>query len=178
MRDRFFFLIGLFVLFSTVVFAIDVRDYLCDEDSDCGADQWVGQASCFGGDSWQEYRSYRCDDPGTKWSSCSYTQIFQMKEQCFESCGSGICKEALCSEDLDCGYPGFVNEPFCKGLEVWQDYRFFECRDPDTDYAVCKTYITAKKKRTCSEYCSAGVCVYSTDHSTFMKTEKLQECSE
>jgi hypothetical protein len=62
---------------------------VCNINSDCGLDEYIGTPYCDGNDVYQVYRVWSCDVPGT--DSCSYTDGIQFKESCAISCSNGIC---------------------------------------------------------------------------------------
>ncbi|MBW2995988.1 hypothetical protein KY332_01675 [Candidatus Woesearchaeota archaeon] len=62
---------------------------VCNINSDCGTDEYIGTPYCDGNDVYQVYRVWSCDVPGT--DSCSYTDGIQFKEGCAINCLNGVC---------------------------------------------------------------------------------------
>ncbi len=61
---------------------------LCYTNSDCGINGLIGSPTCSNNDSFQNYRTYTCNNPGTNNASCSYSDNLQLKQDCGEDyCG-------------------------------------------------------------------------------------------
>jgi hypothetical protein len=67
-----------------------VRDGCC-KNSECGTDGWLENEYCNGGDVWDVYKTWACNDPGTTASYCASSGNGQLKEACNCGCENGIC---------------------------------------------------------------------------------------
>jgi len=78
----------------------------CYKDSDCGTDRYVGSKFCKNGDVYQEWKTYKCNNPGKTSSYCSSSNIDKKREDCAYGCLNGACRteepEGVC-EDSDGG---------------------------------------------------------------------------
>lgn len=77
---------------------------LCKTNSDCGADGWIGNASCAIDQSpgrasnvtyslYQDYKTFNCTNPGMENANCSSTIAKKVKEKCSFGCvvGTSLC---------------------------------------------------------------------------------------
>lgn len=80
----------------------------CYSDVECGADGWVGEPYCSGGDVRQYYQEYDCHYPGTENSFCSYDNVNELKQEC----ASGECQDGECVGVFSCpgGAPWECND--------------------------------------------------------------------
>lgn len=69
-----------------------------------------------------------------------------------------------CLEDSECGSDGFINTPFCKDNDVFQDYKTFKCNNAGSSLSFCSISTILKLKNNCTEnqVCSNGVCKEKT----------------
>jgi hypothetical protein len=72
---------------------------VCNIDSDCGINYWIGVPYCEGDDVYQIYRIWSCDVPGT--DSCSYSDSVHLKENCAVSCLNAVCVDDDGGSDSD-----------------------------------------------------------------------------
>ncbi|MEE9525778.1 MAG: cellulase family glycosylhydrolase [Candidatus Woesearchaeota archaeon] len=131
----------------------------CYSDSECGTDSYVGSESCNVDDVWQDYRSYTCSDAGTALASCGYSDDYQEKEICVDTCSAGICVGIVCYSDSDCGTDSWISSPSCNTDDVWQDYRSYTCSDAGTALANCSSSDDYQEKEICADTCSGGSCI-------------------
>jgi len=132
---------------------------VCDSDSDCGKDGWVGNPSCNTGDVYQNYRTYTCSDPRADSASCEFSDDFQLKYDCTDTCSGGQCIGIECYSNSDCGTDGYVGSTWCSGGDVWQNFRQYVCSNPGTSSADCMYSDSGMMKTDCNDGCSGGYCV-------------------
>jgi len=65
----------------------------CFNNSDCGANVWLGNGYCNGTDAWDTYRTWTCSNPGTLSASCSYSDDNQLRKACLISCINDSCDD-------------------------------------------------------------------------------------
>ncbi|MBD3249420.1 hypothetical protein GF336_05220, partial [Candidatus Woesearchaeota archaeon] len=58
----------------------------CSSASDCGENQYIGEASCSSGDVYQSYRAWICNS-----GKCEYSDEQKLKKECSGECMHGIC---------------------------------------------------------------------------------------
>jgi hypothetical protein len=135
-------------------------DFTCYQASDCGTNGYVGSPYCSGGDVYQDYRTYACENPGTIDSDCKHTDAVKKKEDCGTAgCTDGHCNIG-CEKDSDCGANGYVGSPYCKDGDVYQSWKTYTCNNPGTKDSYCSDLDTGKKKQDCgNKECSNGGCV-------------------
>jgi len=63
----------------------------CDEDEDCGTDQWIGDPLCVNGDVYQNFKVFSCVNSGTGNSYCDSQIDLILKENCGFLCFNGEC---------------------------------------------------------------------------------------
>ncbi len=101
---------------------------VCIKDSDCGTDGWVCDTTCSNDDVYQDYRTYTCNNPGTKDSYCSYTDTLTLKEDCGEdycdAFGSNYCKDGNVYHNRNC-YDKGCAEGECYST-IWDDVQLVE----------------------------------------------------
>lgn len=154
-------------------------NYNCSSDSDCGTDHWIEITKyCEGNEVWQMYRSYKCNNPGTVYSYCNYTDEWKQRYICMERCEKGECigpimepappvvinisNETIinqtnisiaCNNNADCGIDGFIGNPYCRQAphhhNVWQKYKVHKCNNPGTPQSFCSIFTIEKVKIDC-----------------------------
>jgi parallel beta-helix repeat protein len=137
-------------------------DVDCDLDSDCGTNGWIGNKWCDGKDVKQNYRTYTCDNPGTVFSNCSYTDVSNIKSTCGEACFDGECVQIDCNLDSDCGTDSWLASPYCSSNNVWDTYRSYLCSYPGTINSSCSYVDLQLKKDDCDDYCDFGSCAVAS----------------
>ncbi len=69
---------------------------VCSGNSDCGDDGLVRSPYCSNNDSYQDYRTWTCNNPGQTNAYCSYTESPQLQKDCgedsYSSWGNNYCK--------------------------------------------------------------------------------------
>ena len=64
----------------------------CTVNPQCGIDDWVaGTNVCSGNNVYQNYKTFTCNNPGLRTSSCSNASTSKLKESCTAGCVSGVC---------------------------------------------------------------------------------------
>ncbi|HLD18956.1 MAG TPA: hypothetical protein VJB90_03020 [Candidatus Nanoarchaeia archaeon] len=106
----------------------------CSSNADCGPSQYVTSAYCGeGGDVFRDYQSLMCAYPGTFSSSCQ-SSVTSVKV-------------------ADCGNNGFVGQPYCLGLSVYQKYLSVGCSS-----GQCTNSTSDVLLQECLNGCSNGAC--------------------
>jgi len=137
----------------------------CSINSDCGTDGLVGSKYCLAGDSYRNYRTWTCNNPGTPTAYCSYSDASQLIDSCAGDCVNGNCVVNACNLNSDCGTDQWLEMPYCIGDNVYQLYRTWICEIPGTD--SCNYTDTDELKELCNYTCLNGVCVDQEEQSTF-----------
>ena len=100
---------------------------VCNKDSDCGSDGFVGDEMCSANDITKNFQDFECHNPGTIESFCTIEVNPKIIDQCEFACiENGIC--IRCDENSDCDdtnentnniclNPGTVNS-FCKNEAI------------------------------------------------------------
>jgi hypothetical protein len=130
----------------------------CSNNADCGTDSFIGSEYCNGDDVWDYYRTYNCDDPGTIYSSCDYSDNPQSKQTCPNTCLGGVCTDIACNNNADCGTDGFIGNEYCSGNDVNDTYRTYTCTDPGQPSASCSFSDVDQTKEPCTYGCGGGSC--------------------
>ena len=143
----------------------------CSTNSQCGTNGYIGNKFCQDGDSYQDYLSFKCNNPGAVNSYCTNLTTAKIKQDCNDDtqvCSNGLCTNAniKCSLNSECGNNGFLNQLSCKNGSVFDKYRVFTCNNPATINSYCSNSTTDQLKQTCSLGCTNGVCNSNTcvDH--------------
>jgi hypothetical protein len=117
----------------------------CNNNADCGTNGWVGIASCSNNDTYQNYRTHTCNNPGTVSASCSYSDTLTFKQ--------------------DCGDTGFDswNANYCDGNIVKKN-RTVNNRGCSGGACFLTNTIETQTVQVCSanQQCSSGSCVTIT----------------
>ncbi|MFH1802982.1 MAG: hypothetical protein ABH864_06065 [archaeon] len=82
-----------------------------------------------------------CHNPGTLESYCTNDLL-----------------DIDCYEDSDCGTDGYVDDPFCLGLSVFQTFQTFTCHNPGTPASSCSSTQEDLFSEECAEACVDGIC--------------------
>jgi len=121
----------------------ECEDFTCDEDSDCGINEFVGDAYCNGpdccNDVYQNYMTHTCNNPGTINAYCSFDINPALKQ--------------------DCGDDEQVQGPnYCIGDDVYYNITSY---DRGCDNAECFEYINigAQLSEQCADTCLDGECI-------------------
>jgi hypothetical protein len=132
----------------------------CSLDSDCGTDGFINNEYCGGDENvWDTYRTYNCNDPGTIYSSCDYSDNQQLKQDCSpDTCLGAVCTDIACNNNADCGTNGYVGSDYCNGTDIWNTYRTYTCSNPGTASASCSFSDANQTKETCTYDCLGGNC--------------------
>ncbi|MHB8871906.1 MAG: hypothetical protein ACYC5G_05630, partial [Candidatus Doudnabacteria bacterium] len=136
----------------------------CVTNSQCGTNAYTGDSYCQGGDVYQNYKTYTCNNPGTANSVCSDSTAPQLKTNCAsgQTCSNGSCENIniACSNNTACGSNGYTGSPFCQGNNIYQNYRTYTCNNPGTANSYCSESTSAQQKENCygNQTCSNGSC--------------------
>jgi len=71
------------------------EDYVCEQNSDCGTDGFVGNRYCVGDDAYQDYITYSCNNPSTPSAFCSNDTNALLVEECDYGCTNGYCDDPV-----------------------------------------------------------------------------------
>jgi hypothetical protein len=73
----------------------------------------------------------------------------------------GSCTPYLtaCSDDSDCGTSGYVGTPYCRGINLFQDYINFTCIDAGQPTAYCEVDTKEREREKCPSDCQDGACI-------------------
>jgi hypothetical protein len=135
----------------------------CNSDLDCGSDGFIGELFCTDGGVYQDFKEVRCNNPGEENSFCSFEIMEELVEDCDDGCEDGEClggePEIECSEDLDCGVDGFINN-FCFEGSVHGDFEEFSCNNPGAEDSFCSSEILfGQFIEWCQDGCANGECL-------------------
>lgn len=125
-------------------------DFVCYQDSDCGTDGYVGNKYCSGGDVYQDYRTWTCNNAGTISSSCSYSDTSTKMEECgTKDCVNGVCVTPANNPPSIDSYSPTSNPSINLG-----DSQTFSITksDPDGDTLTVKWYVDDVQKKQGSDY--------------------------
>jgi len=67
-------------------------EYECNENSDCGTNEYIGNKYCKDGNVFQKYRTYTCNN-----FNCDYSDNEQLISTCSAGCLNGVCLQTECS---------------------------------------------------------------------------------
>ena len=72
----------------------------CNNNSDCGANTATGSLFCQGGNVYQNYTTYICNNPGTAQSRCTNSSVAQLQTTCTgnQTCTNGSCTNTCTSD--------------------------------------------------------------------------------
>lgn len=134
----------------------------CSQHTDCGINGFTGVNYCSFGNSYENFISFTCSNPGTLLSSCSNITLPILQNYCEGECVSGECVN--CFNDLSCGNSSFIGEKYCVGLvggDVFQNYKELSCSNPGTGESNCLSSVdpTLVEDCTMEQACLSGHCV-------------------
>ncbi|MBT4166240.1 hypothetical protein HOE04_04350 [archaeon] len=118
---------------------------VCEEDSDCGDDDFVGDKFCKEENLYQNYREFDCENQGTAKSDCTSEVDSKLVENCEYGCDNGECLSE-CTKDSDCNSNEICNnnnecvEVICKTNQDCNDnnqYTYDTCTNPGTIQSNC-----------------------------------------
>jgi len=144
------------------------EDVVCELDSDCGVEGYVGDNFCLGGHVNRNYTQFNCAFAGTQFSNCNSRTNPRIVQPCVDgqTCDGGVCVDVTCSQDSDCGADGFVGGRECSiNGDVQQKFRTFDCLNPGTVLSSCDFNDEYRRIKTCifGKKCSSGECVDECD---------------
>ncbi|MFH1610536.1 MAG: hypothetical protein ABIA91_01470, partial [Patescibacteria group bacterium] len=139
-------------------------DIICSTNSQCGSNGYIGSPFCQGGNVYQNYKTYTCNNPGTANSVCSDSTAPQIKSNCTsgQTCTNGSCTDVniTCSTNSQCGTNGYTGGPFCMGNSIYQNYRTYTCNNAGTANSSCSQSSLPQLVSNCTanQTCSLGSC--------------------
>ena len=73
--------------------AVDVKEFACVTDSECGTNTLTGSSFCQNNTIYQNFITYTCNNPGTAFSSCINSTEAQLQIACADNqtCSNGSC---------------------------------------------------------------------------------------
>ena len=74
----------------------------CSKNLDCGNDQLIDGLYCKQNDVFRNFREFKCENPGTLYSSCTQTIKPVLINDCKDSCLDGSCVKIVCGNNNDC----------------------------------------------------------------------------
>jgi len=158
--------VGYLLVFGGPVSSADLCsvNIACSSNSQCGTNGYTGSPFCQGGNVYQNYITYVCNNAGTANSSCSDSTAPKLKTTCStnQTCSNGQCQDVniTCSSNSQCGTNGYTGSPFCQGNSVYQNYITYTCNNANTSSSYCSNSTTAQLKYNCTgnQTCSNGSC--------------------
>jgi mannan endo-1,4-beta-mannosidase len=131
---------------------------ICSKNLNCGSDGWLGLL-CKLGDIWGTYRTYTCQNPGTRASYCEYKDEEKIDRECEYGCEQGACTiKITCSSNEECGTNGLIGSSSCSGSNVSQQYRTWTCNNPATVESYCSYSDAEQITEVCNGNCLDGKC--------------------
>jgi hypothetical protein len=145
----------------------------CSSDSSCGTNTYTGSPFCktVTGTAYQyiyqNYVTYKCNNPGKTDSYCSSSTSEQSKTFCYpQACENGQCVTKVCNVNSDCG-TNYYSQNYCKEAgtylyDVYKNYITFACGNPGVTNE-CKSDIVPQLVKHClfGQGCSNGACTGS-----------------
>ncbi|MBS3079124.1 putative metal-binding motif-containing protein [Candidatus Pacearchaeota archaeon] len=128
----------------------------CSKNLDCGINGFNGNKYCMNQNSFEDFVTYTCNNPGTSQSTCTNTKMPILSEYCEFQCVGGECLS--CFNNLSCGIDKFIGNKYCTGNDVYQDYQQFSCANPGTALSNCMSSISSKFIQKCAGVCFKGQC--------------------
>ena len=128
----------------------------CFKNTDCGTTGFAANDYCMNDNSYEDYLTYSCVNPGTALSYCSMGSMKVLSEYCDYQCINGDC--ITCFSDPQCGKDAYVGKRYCMNGDAYQDFQEFKCSDAGTKNSDCTSTIYSKKVEDCLGVCAAGIC--------------------
>ncbi|MBS3075155.1 hypothetical protein J4429_01720 [Candidatus Pacearchaeota archaeon] len=118
----------------------------------CNAD-YESDNYCEEGNLYKDIHDFSCSI-----GSCQEQTTKELVEMCANGCTNNACI-SVCSQNSDCGTNGYIGDKFCKqDGNVYQNYKTFNCNNPDTLQSTCSSAIEEKKVEDCALGCNNGQC--------------------
>jgi len=132
----------------------------CSSNSQCGVNGYIGNKYCDENDSYQDYKTFTCNNAGTANSYCSNTVAKTKIQDCDYGCANGLCNNPLiiCSNNSQCGTNHLLGQSFCSSNDVYDKLLIFTCNNAGTVLSYCSNSITDTKVEDCSNGCANGAC--------------------
>lgn len=125
---------------ASKIIVIEEQPIECNENSDCGTSEFIGNVFCSSDDLFQNYITYTCNNPETPESYCSDSTSPKLKQDCGDS---------------SCGNFG---ENYCKGDDV---YHSRNCVDKGCESGSCfsENRVDEQLIKECDYDCVNGDCI-------------------
>jgi hypothetical protein len=99
-----------------------------------------------------------CNNPGTTSSYCTHTPITPPQN-------------ITCYSNADCGIDGFIDQPFCIGNSIVQEFQAFVCNNPGTTSSACLVSVSLIPVQDCPFSCSNATCINPPTISCYSNSE-------
>ncbi|MBS3088432.1 hypothetical protein J4402_01485 [Candidatus Pacearchaeota archaeon] len=100
----------------------ECKDIECYNNADCGTDGLINQPTCSGLNVVQDFKIFRCNNPGTPQSSCSFSLCQEIQQLCSDACIAGICADIECYNNADCNDANLLTEDICHNPATPESY--------------------------------------------------------
>lgn len=165
-----FLFLGIFLSASLMLTLINAENpnstIICDENSDCGIDAFIGTEHCLDNNVYKDYINFTCLNPGTAESHCINSTDKQLKKTCnndsWEEWGENYCR----NNSLYHSRMGFDDKCIIINIEK--------------NIAGCMSELTLDEElvQKCPNACENGKCVIVSCHSNSdCKTNEFCEFS-
>jgi hypothetical protein len=140
---------------------------ICINDIECGANDYIGDAFCSGGDVVQNYQIWDCLNPGTGLSECSDDS----EERIIDNCGIETCVDATCVFDcVDDDSDGYDN---CDFTQPDDDGNEVDCDDNDDEKYPGNEEICDGKDNDCDGLVDEGL-TFDNDFDGFTSIDSCE----
>jgi hypothetical protein len=129
---------------------------VCTNNQDCGQNRFLNEFFCFNNNSYDQFISFTCNNPGRENSYCVNSTQNVLAEYCDFSCISGEC--VTCFNNASCGRNGFIQNRYCDSGNVYQNYQEYQCSNPGTSDSDCLSNVYPRLIETCANGCLNGEC--------------------
>jgi len=134
----------------------------CNINSDCGADGFLEAKSCSNRNIIDDFKTYTCNNPGTKDSTCSLDVESRIVETCNFLCSEGacvpapvICGNGIVEEGESCDDGNLIDGDGCSSVCAFDECSLGETREcGESDVGMCSFGI-----ETCGQDGFFGECI-------------------
>jgi hypothetical protein len=85
----------------------------CFNNNDCGLDGFSGSPFCQDNDSYRNFNTYECINPGQVNSFCNVDKLPSLIDECSDICVSGRCEDIECFVNTDCDDSNSFTQDTC-----------------------------------------------------------------
>jgi len=123
------------------------QDYVCEDNSDCGTDGFIGNLFCQNTDVYQYFLSFICNNPSTPSATCTNSTTAQLIEVCAIDCVNGTCtSEPVCGDgNLDAGEEcddgNTVSKDGCSAICEQEQWKSYKCNPHKESYECDPCYL-------------------------------------